>query len=82
MISSSPHHETYIFSEAKVSWNSSVEESLLCKNIDEMKDGAHSSLNSLSLSICTLEELIRNIEDVLQTIVQNKLRAVKDKPAA
>ncbi|XP_034443563.1 IQ motif-containing protein H isoform X2 [Hippoglossus hippoglossus] len=26
--------------------------------------------------------LIKNIEDVLQTIVQNKLRAVKDKPAA
>ncbi|XP_053282408.1 IQ motif-containing protein H [Pleuronectes platessa] len=28
------------------------------------------------------KELTKNIEDVLQTIVQNKLRAVKDKPAA
>lgn len=32
--------------------------------------------------VCFLEELIKNIEDVLQMTAQNKLQAVKYKPAA
>lgn len=40
-----------------------------------------SNVHSLCF-VCFSKELIKDIEDVLQVIVQNKVRAVKDKPAA
>lgn len=40
-----------------------------------------SSYNFTSFIFCSLEELIKDIEDVLQMTVQNKRRGVEDKPA-
>lgn len=41
-----------------------------------------SNLFSLLLSFSFLEALIKDIEDVLQVTIQNKMQAVEDKTAA